>query len=312
MLLDNTWIVTSQVLILFIMIGAGYVAAKTRMINEQGIRQMTNVLLTIIMPSLIIQSFQTPFNTDLLRGLLIAFFSAIGTHLIGALIAKAVFRNKPVKRRKILEYAVVFSNCGFMSIPLLYAILGSQGVLYGSMYITVFNVGQWTYGVHLMSGDKGAINLKPALINPGTVSILLAFPLFLLGITLPAIPTAVVTHLAAINSPLAMMLIGAQLSLIKLGSVFTDRDIMLASLMRLFLIPLIMMLILHLLPYEMDRILFLSCLIPAAAPTAAAVALFATRHDQDALLATRTIALSTLLSIISIPLLILITDLLRA
>ena len=297
MLLDNAYIVVSQVLILFILIGVGFIAGKVRMINDHGIRQLTNVLLVIITPSIIIQSFQTPFDVSLIRGMLIALVSAIFSHLAGAVIGKMIYRSSPDDRSRVMQFSVVFSNCGFMCIPLLDAILGSKGVLYGSVYIVVFNAAQWTYGVRLMTGGKEAMNFKRALINPGNVSIMIAFPLFLLQIQLPEIPTIVIGHLAAINAPLAMMLIGAQLSMITLGSIFTDRDVIGSSLLRLFAVPV-----------EMERILFLACVIPAAAPTAAGVALFATRHDQNTMLATRNIAFSTLLSVLSIPLLILLSD----
>ncbi len=308
MLLDNAYIVVSQVLILFILIGVGFIAGKVRMINDHGIRQLTNVLLVIITPSIIIQSFQTPFDVSLIRGMLIALVSAIFSHLAGAVIGKMIYRSSPDDRSRVMQFSVVFSNCGFMCIPLLDAILGSKGVLYGSVYIVVFNAAQWTYGVRLMTGGKEAMNFKRALINPGNVSIMIAFPLFLLQIQLPEIPTIVIGHLAAINAPLAMMLIGAQLSMITLGSIFTDRDVIGSSLLRLFAVPVIVILVLAAVPVEMERILFLACVIPAAAPTAAGVALFATRHDQNTMLATRNIAFSTLLSVLSIPLLILLSD----
>ncbi len=311
MILDNTFIVITQVLILFILIGVGFIAGKVRMVNDQGIRQLTNILLVIITPSLIFQSFQTAFDVSLIRGMLIALVSAIFSHLAGALIGWVIYHKSPDDRSRVMQFSVVFSNCGFMCIPLLDAILGSRGVLYGSVYIAVFNIAQWTYGVRLMTGGNESMNFKRALINPGNVSIMIALPLFLLGVRLPAVPTLVIGHLSAINSPLAMMLIGAQLSMIKLSSIFTDRDVIGSSLLRLFAVPVIVILALAAVPLEMDRILFLACVIPAAAPTAAGVALFATRHDQNAMLATRNIAFSTMLSIVSIPLLILLSDFLR-
>ena len=310
-MLENALIVTSQVLILFLLIGIGFLSGKIKMVNASGIGQLTNILLVIVTPAIVIDAFQTEFDKTLVVGLLIALGSAFLSHLIGALIARFFFRKRSDDRSSVIQFAIVFSNCGFMSIPLLDAILGSTGVLYGSVYIAVFSVLQWTYGVKLMAGGKGEVNIKRALINPGTVSIAFALPLFLLQIELPQIPYVVVSSLAALNSPLAMFVIGAQLSFIKLASVFTDKDVIVSSLLRLFVVPFMVLFTLYLLPIEMDRVLILACLIPAAAPSAAGVALFATRHDRNALLATRTIALSTLLSIISLPVIILVTDLIK-
>lgn len=307
-MLENALTVATQVFILFILIGVGLYAAKARMINETGIKQLTNLLLVIIMPAVIIRSFQTPYNPELLRGLLIALVSSLAAHVAGALLARLVFRNQEAMRNKVLRFSVVFSNCGFMCIPLLDIILGDRGVLYGSVYIAVFNVAQWTYGVRLMTGKRQEINFMRALVNPGTVAIAVALPLYLLGVTLPEIPLTVISYLAAINSPLAMIIIGVQLAGISFASLFADWQVSLASLLRLIIVPVLILFVLHLVPLPLDRTLILACLIPAAAPTAAGASLFATRHDQDTLLAGRTIALSTLLSIVTIPALILLSD----
>lgn len=310
-MLSNAWAVMSQVLILFLLIAVGYLAGKLRMLNETGMRQLTNLLLVIITPSIIIQSFLIPFDETLLFGMGIALVSAVVSHALGALVAWPVFRKRDSSRARVLQFSVVFSNCAFMCIPLLDVILGAKGVLYGSIYIGVFSVLQWTYGVRLMAGRDTQVPVRRALINPGTVTILVALPLFLLEVRLPTIPDTVMSHLAAINSPLAMIIIGAQLSFLKLKSVFTDADLVWATLLRIVLVPLLVLLGLFALPLDLDRVLFMACVIPAAAPTAAAATLFATRHNQDTMLATRMVALSTLLSILSIPALILLGDVLQ-
>ncbi|MEA4890228.1 MAG: AEC family transporter [Clostridiaceae bacterium] len=306
MVFENAVIVASQVLILFLLIGIGYLTSKMRLINEVGTQQMTNLLLIIVTPCIIISSFQMPFNTSLLWGILISSASALATHALGAVIAKLIFRRYPDARRKVFEFAVVFSNCGFMCIPLLNAVLGQQGVFYGSFYIAVFNIAQWTYGIILMADNRREISIRRALINPGTIALLVALPLFLAGISLPPILSTVIDSLAALNTPLAMIIIGSQMAAANLRSLFRDRQVFLAVAFRLLVIPGLMMIPLSLIP--MSREVALACLIPAAAPTAAVTALFATRYRQDAGLASQIIALSTLASIISIPLLIMVFD----
>lgn len=308
MIFENAIIVVNQVLILFLLIGVGYFLRKIKLIDENGIRQMTNLLLMVVTPCIIIGSFQTPFDPALLGGMLIALGCALLTHALGALISRPFFRRQDDPRRKVLEFSVVFSNCGFMCIPLLAAVLGQRGVFYGSIYIAVFNVAQWTYGVLLMTGSRSQMNLRKSLINPGTVVMLIAVPLFIFGIKLPPIADTVVNYLAAINTPLAMIVIGAQMAVVNLRRMAGDRQILIASGLRLLFVPGLIMLILSLLP--LDRELVLSCLIPAAAPTAAATALFAAKYRQDTSLASQVIGLTTLLSIITIPLMILLSDLL--
>ncbi|HBP39151.1 MAG TPA: hypothetical protein DD640_10525, partial [Clostridiales bacterium] len=184
MVLDHAQVVAAQVFILFLLIGIGFLAGKTRMVNETGLRQMTDLLLIFVTPCVIVRAFQIPFSVSLLRGLLIALASALVTHALGAVLTWFVFRRQIAAQNRVLRFSVVFTNCIFMCLPLLESILGSRGVFYGSVYIAVFNLAQWTYGVILMTGSRSRIKLRQALINPGTVAILIALPLFLARIVL--------------------------------------------------------------------------------------------------------------------------------
>lgn len=308
MLFGNTQIVAGQVAVLFLLIGTGFVIRKLGWINEQGIRQMTTILLMIIAPCIIIDSFQMPYEPELFVSLLIAGGSAILTHLIGIVIGRFSFRGQPEASRKVLRFSIIFSNCGFMCIPILQAVLGSRGVFLGSVYIAVFNIVQWTYGVLLMTGDRKDINLRKALINPGTIGLIIGLGFFITGFKLPSIPAQAVSYLADLNSPVAMLIIGAQMADTRLGDIWKNPQNILVTFYRLLLIPVLVLLILH--AFNLDRDLILACLIPACAPTAAGAVLFATRYRQNVALATHTIALTTLLSIVSIPLLIFMTDIL--
>ena len=220
---DNALIVATQVLILFFLVGVGYLIRKVRLIDEIGLRQVNNLLLLIVNPCLILFSFQSNFDRSLLTGMLIALVSALATHVLGAILAKLVFRHKPDSQRGVLQFSVIFSNCAFMCIPLLNAVLGNEGVMYGSIYIAIFNIGSWTYGVLLMTGNRKDINLRQAFINPGTLTILIALPLFLFQIRLPEIPLTVIGYLAAMNTPLAMIIIGIQLAMIPFLSMFREK-----------------------------------------------------------------------------------------
>jgi hypothetical protein len=157
-----------------------------------------------------------------------------------------------------------------------------------------------------MTGSRSQIKLRQTLINPGTVAILIALPLFLARIALPDLLMAVIGPVASLNTPLAMFVIGGQMAGMAAGALWGNRQAYWAVLLRLLAVPLLMLLMLYLLP--LDRELRLACLIPAAAPTAAVTALFAVRFEQDRQLATQTITLSTLFSIITLPLLILLSD----
>lgn len=306
MLFDNAAIVASQVLILFVLIGVGFFVRKIRMIDDASLRQVNTLLLVIINPCIILSSFQSTFDRALLQGMAIAAVSALATHALGAVLARFVFRRLSDAQSRVLQFSTVFSNCAFMCIPLLNALLGSEGVLYGSVYIAIFNMLSWTYGVLLMTGSSKEIKLRKALINPGTVTILIALPLFLLQIRLPEVPLTVIDYLAAMNTPLAMIIIGAQMAMIPFLSMFRRKAVYASALLRLLVIPGLILIPLSLL--GLDRTVLLACVIPAMAPTAAASTLFATRYDQDSALATRSVALTTLLSIVTMPFMIVLSD----
>lgn len=307
MVIQNAILVATQVLILFILIAVGFTARKVKMIDDNGQYQMTNILLMIVTPAMIVKSFQIPFETALLNGLLIAAASAVMTHIVGAVLAMIVFRRQPAAKGRVLKFAVVFVNCGFMCIPLLNAVLGTRGVFFGSIYIAVYYILLWTYGVILMTGQGKDISFFKALFNPSLVAIMIGLPLFLLGIKIPAVPAAVINFLGSINSPLAMIIIGGQIAGLSLATLFKVRQVYVISLLRLLIVPAVIMLGLHIFP--LNRELIIACLIPAAAPAAVATALFATRYGQDKELAAQAVALTTIFSIITIPLMIMLSDL---
>lgn len=304
---DQAIIIASQVFILFLLIGIGFWARKVKMIDDTGVRQMTQLLLVVVTPFMIIKAFQMPYDPALLRGLLIAMASAILSHLLGILAGYVFFNRQEPARRKVLRFGMIFSNSAFMCIPLLQALLGDRGVFYGSVYIAVFYLLQWTYGVVLMTGNRTDVNVRQALLNPGTIGIALGLGMFLAGIKLPVIPAAVIGHLANLNTPIAMLVIGATLATSDLSGLWRDRAIFGATFIRLVLIPAAVLVIL--LPFKLEYELLTACLIPASAPVAAACALFATRYEQDAGLASHLVAMSTLLSIITMPAIIILGQL---
>lgn len=306
MALENGQIVATQVLILFLWIAVGVLTRRLRLLGEDGIRQITNLLLIIVMPAVMINAFQIPFQASLITELAIVAAVAFFTHILGAVIARLVYRRQPDDRRSVLSYNVIFANCSFMSLPLLQALLGDIGIFYGSVFIAVFNIFQWTYGVILMRPSRGKLELRHAFVNPGTVSLLVALLFFVTGLKLPMVPATVVAGIAGMNSPLAMIVTGAQFGL-SAGRAWRDRGVVLAAALRLLVIPAAAIALMVLL--DLPRVLAVACLIPSGAPTGVSSTLFANRYHRDVRLSNQSVLLTTLLSILTVPLLILILDL---
>ena len=154
MFLTNLFSIGQQVLVLFILISIGFLCGKKGIINDNAAKKMTDIILYVVTPCVMISAFQKDFSGDALIRVLIAAAAAIVILVLSTLLVRLAVRGKDIDRKKVLRFAVIFSNCGFMSLPLQKELLGEEGWFYGSIFVAVFNVFVWTYGLFDMSGDK--------------------------------------------------------------------------------------------------------------------------------------------------------------
>ena len=300
-MLHSFSIVFGQVLSLFIMIAVGFAMYKANRINDAGVSQMTDLLLYAVTPCVVFNAFNRPF--DPATALSIAVFAAVSAVFLTLSIfaGMLLFRGKDRDSRVVLRFSAVFSNCGFMGIPLAGAVCGEKGTLYASIFVVLFNVFQWTYGFAMMSGEK--LSLKKAIVNPCVLGLLAGLPVFLLSVSVPAPLENAVFMIAALNSPLAMIVIGTHLARADLVSTLTDFRCYPASLIRLVLLPAAVMSATVFMPW-LDSFQKLTLAVMFGAPVAASCALFATKFGRDSELASRLVALSTVFSMITLPLLV--------
>lgn len=293
--------VAEKVFVMFLMMGVGYLCFKKRIITSRGAAQLTNLLLYIVGPCLIIAALQADSDGVSTGKILLT----IGLFLAGMIVVAAVmqlaFRNQPRSRAGMLRYGAVYSNCGFMGLPLAQAVLGSAGVVYASACVVAFNLLTWTHGYIILGGagnDRGQM-LKKALLNPGTISFAIGLPLYALSIHLPEPLVQTLDSIGAMNTPLAMIVVGTYLAKLSLQDIFSDRDVRLVTGLRLVVVPMIFLLLLWLLRPDSDVMVTTALLM--AAPVGVNSVLFAIKFGNDAQLACKMIALSTLLSIITMP-----------
>ena len=300
-MLHSFSVVFGQVLSLFIMIAVGFAMYKANRINDAGVSQMTDLLLYAVTPCVVFNAFNRPF--DPATALSIAVFAAVSAVFLTLSIfaGMLLFRGKDRDSRVVLRFSAVFSNCGFMGIPLAGAVCGEKGTLYASIFVVLFNVFQWTYGFAMMSGEK--LSLKKAIVNPCVLGLLAGLPVFLLSVSVPAPLENAVSMIAALNSPLAMIVIGTHLARADLVSTLTDFRCYPASLIRLVLLPAAVMSATVFMPW-LDSFQKLTLAVMFGAPVAASCALFATKFGRDSELASRLVALSTVFSMITLPLLV--------
>lgn len=300
-------VVANQVLIMFLLMGVGVLTEKLRMIRYAAASQINNFLLMIVMPCVILNAYQIEFKVELLEGLLLAFLLALFSHAIGIMVSMLLARRKPDAKYRIERFAMVYSNCSFMAIPLLQAVVGSEGVFYGSAYIAVFNLFMWTHGVFLMSGERSMQAVRKALLNPGVISVAAGLALFFTPFRFPYVVGQVTGYIASLNTPLAMLLTGIFISRSGIKTAFSDKTVYFISAVRLLLIPLLVLGVIWALPVAST--VRTACIISAACPCAASCSMFALRYKQDVSYSSKMITVSTLLSVLTLPLLILLAGL---
>lgn len=301
-MIDGFLNVGVQVAALFVLIAVGVLLTKLNIIRENGVGVMTDIVLYAVTPCVIINAFQREFRSDMLVGLFIALLSAFGIMLLSVLLAELLYRRQQIDRSVVLRFSVVFSNCGFMALPLQQAILGQDGVFYGAAFVAVFNIFMWTYGLIVMSRRTCPRDALKAIINPGIIGTLVGVVLFICSIELPDVLSLPIGYLATLNTPVPMLIIGYYLANAKLSRVLRDRDAYAAMTLRLIAIPLGALLLLHVI--GVDGTIVTAMVIAAASPVAAFTTMMSGKYGHDTELSAGIVSASTLFSLFTMPLII--------
>lgn len=301
-MIENLLAVSTQVLILFILIGLGFLCAKKVIFTEASIKNLTNFILYFVTPCVVIASFHRDFDAALAKKLITCAIVAVIQHGLNILLAHTLIHDKDKGKQIAMQYAVVFSNCGYMALPLQNAILGSEGVFLGAAYICIFNLLTWTYGLVVMSGDRHAFSGKKLVLNPGVIGVGIGLILFLTPLKLPAVLLSPVNHLAALNTPLPMVIIGFYLAQITSFKFLKDPKIVLSLLLRLVVTPLLGFFLMKL--CHLDTAVVTSMVIASCAPCAANTTMFSAKYNRDTKTAVTLVTMSTLFSILTTPLLV--------
>ena len=287
-----------QVLTLFLLIAAGVICAKTHLLDEKGSKAMVNIVLYIATPCIIIKSCIREFDSDKLWGFLTVAAVALVNHLVLILVARLVFRDPDERRRRVLRCGLVFSNAGYMAIPLQQAILCNTGVFYCAAYVIVFNIFMWTYGLVEMSGQR-KLSAKQIVFNPGVIAVVVGLVLFIFSVPVPTIIQDAVGHLAALNTPLPMIIIGYYLAQTNLLAALKNKATWLCIALRLVAMPLLALAALWLCGVRGD--VLIASMICISTPVATVATMFSSRYNRDTGLAVNLMSVSTLLSIATLP-----------
>ena len=298
----TVFIVLRQIVIMFVYMAIGGLLFQKGLITKEGSKSLANLLLYVVLPCVVVKSFCVARTPERMNGLLVSFLAALGILLLAMAVSHLLFKKNPID-----DFGAAFSNAGFMGFPLVAAVQGSEAIFYAAGFVALLNALQWTYGQSLISGDLSYRSPKAILKNPLVLSLLLGILIFCFELPVPAIASDLLAALAALNAPLAMVILGVYLAQTDAKTLFNDPHLYVVAAARLVLIPLLTILVLKLLPAQYAAIAT-TLVIVAAAPIGSNVAVYAQKLGKDYAYAVRGVCLSTLLSAITMPLLMLFTN----
>lgn len=294
-------ITAQQVIILFLLIGCGFVAVKTGVLKQEGKQTLSNLLLYLVVPAMIVHSYMMEFSEEILHNLLAAFGMSVLAILIGTAITLLLTARRKDRRAPIFRFACVFSNAAYMGFPLISALFGAEGLLYASAYVTVFNILLWTMGYGMVSGSSNPKEVARSLLHtPVLYAMVVGLAVYLLQIPVPDLIAQPIDLLSGMNTPLSMLITGMLIAAGDLKSIVCDQHIWKLAALRMVLIPAVCVAVFALLGFHgmsAQVVLLLEC-----CPAAAITSVFAVQFGHEERFAAGSVVLTTLLSIVTLPL----------
>ena len=289
-------ILIKQILVMLAMMSIGVILFKLGQLDEKGVGQLSNLALYVATPCVVIRALAIPFDAEKIStGVLVMLF-----FLIIFAVSVVIGRFGCGKADRVGTFAVVFSNSGFVGIPLIQGILGEEYVFYVTMTMVVGTITFWTYGVLLMSGDKNEVSVKKILTNPNLIAVVVGMILFFTIDELPYVILQTLNGMANMNTGLGMVILGATLGASNVGLMVTDTRLYKAIALRLVVVPLacIPILLLMPVPFEVRMVM----MIIAAAPAASATSMLALKYGADYSYGTGLSIGTTIVSMLTMPL----------
>lgn len=296
--METIRLLSLQTLLMLLLAGVGFILFKTGKISQEGSKSLGNILICAVLPCVIVKGFLVERTPERTTSLLISLGAAAVLLGVSVLISRLFFR-----RDAIAAFGAAFSNPGFFGIPLITAALGSENVFYIAAFIGLLNLLQWTYGVSLMTGKRGALRFSALIRAPFLIAIVIGLILFFTAPPLPSLFTDALGSIAGLNTPLAMFTVGVYLAQANFKQMFTRGRLYAISAVRLLIIPAVCLLLLWPVPAAWQPVKT-ALLIAAACPVGSNIAVYAHLHGKDSAYAAQSVVVSTLFSVITLPLLV--------
>lgn len=304
-----------KIVSLIIVVLAGFVLVRTGLLKKEDSLPLSKIAVYLLSPCVIISSFSVEMNTTVAKNLFLCFLYAILANFLflflGTLLRKVLYLNV------VEEMSLEYTNCGNFVLPIVASVLGAEYLLYVSAYITVYNLLLWTHGLYLfqgksVTGRESAYSFVKGILNPNLLAILFGLFLFITKLSLPTPIALAISDLGKMIGPFTMLITGIVLGGMPIKKLSSYKKIYLIAFLRLLAFPFFYLLLMKLCSmmfgFLNNPTLFLVTFLSAAAPTAANVTQLAILFRKEEEYASCINVFTTLLTVISIPVMVLISE----
>lgn len=282
----------------------GILCYRKGIIDEEVNKKLSDLVLLIFTPILLFTSFQKEYDHKMLSGLLASVVCSLLSFLIIWIISKLTVRKQKSDTACVEHIALMYSNCGFIGIPMAHGIFGSEGVMYMTAYVAVANFLLWSHGVIVMSGKADWESARKVIISPTILSIVIGVVCFIFQLRVPEMAEEPLEMIAGMNTPMAMIVAGVNIAQTDFGQCIRKWRLYWLSVDRLLIMPGIVSLMLHIIPgWELVKVVMV---LASACPAGVTGNLFAVRYGKDAVYASELFAVSTIMSLVTVPLMMLL------
>lgn len=285
-------------LLLFLYMICGFIVSKAKIIRDDNRSVLVRLLMDVAMPMMVLNAFNKPTTREEILSSLWVIAIALAGCVVTGLIGLLLWKNQPENKKKVLMYASMFSNAGNAGLPIISLVFGPTGVFYASMYLIPPRILQWTVGLGLFVKPEKGGWVKNVLLNPMVVMIYIGAVLMATNWQIPGVFGTAIADLGSMTGPLSMILIGATLANMN-WKMLLDKCVLVTSFFRLIAFPLLFAVVLKLL--HADQVAMNICVILLAMPVASNTAAMAERYGGDFVFASACVSVSTLLSVVTVP-----------
>lgn len=294
-----------EIIKLFVIMFMGYAVVKAGLMKSSESKSVSVILVYLVIPCVIIKAFQVDYTPDVQKGLFLAIAAAVAIHILFLLITVPL---KKIFQMDVIEQATsIYSNAGILVIPLVQELLGQDYVIYSSAYIAVQLILLWTQGKNMLCEEE-KLEWKKIFLNVNIISIIAGIVLFLFRIKLPAGVQDVLGMMNNMIGPLGMLLAGMAIAEVPLKSIFTKKRNYLSVAFRLLLYPVLGLFLMKAIQIvvnlENSSQILLTVYLACVTPACASVTSMAQLYDKDAAYASSLYVLTTLLSIVTMPVMV--------